>query len=292
MLMIDFDFHIHSAPHSGCAKQSVKEAVARAYSAGIRTIALCDHNCIDGLEEAKSECDKLGMTFVNGVELSVSVNGTSDSVDGKIIHVLGYNIKPDKALFASLKAQFDKDYQAKLVAIIEYLRANGYKISDSVTTSKELRKELCANGYFTEEREAKKFLSSEEMLTRFPPKKIPIDCVVDIIHSLGGLAVLAHPNSGEDHVHLQISQTNKIIKYLVSKGLDGIEVFHPETVSGSGVVENLLEQAKLYNLKVTLGSDRHHYDDECYGNTYFSMADKLKTIDYDFETIRTFWQSC
>ena len=287
--MIDFDFHIHSAPHSSCATQSVKEAVLKAYSAGIRTIALCDHNCIDGLEEAKIECNKLGMNFVNGVELSVTVSGVSESVDGNVIHILGYNIQPDKELFKELKAQFDRDYQAQFDEKKKYLKSKGYCFSDLVANNKELRKELCANGYFSNDKDAKAFLHSDEIKKLFPPKKIPIDEVVNIIHSLGGIAVLAHPNSAENHVCLKIEQTNQIIKFLVAKGLDGLEVFHPVTVSESGVVDNLLDQAKVYNLKVTLGSDRHNCDD-CDGNEYFPMADKLKTIDYNFEAIRTFWE--
>lgn len=288
--MIDFDFHVHSAPHSGCATQSVQEAIAKAYSAGIKTIALCDHNCIDGLKEAKAECDKLGMTFVNGVELSVTVSGVGNGVDGKVIHVLGYNIKPNKALFDSLKSQFDKDYQIQFAAKKKYLKSIGYHFDESVATTKELRKELCANGYFSEDKQAKHFLNSEEMRRLFPSKKIPIDDVVDIVHSLGGIAVFAHPNRAENHVELQISQTNAIIDYLASKGLDGLEVFHPDTVSEEGIVANLLAQAKAHKLKVTLGSDRHHCDDR-YGSNYFSMAEKLKTIDYDFESIKTFWKN-
>ena len=288
--MIDFDFHVHSAPHSGCASQSVKEAVLKAHSAGIKTMALCDHNCIDGLEEARTECDKLGMTLVNGVELSVLVSNIDESVDYNVIHVLGYNIKDDKELFHSLTAQLDREWQIQFVEIKKYLKSNGYRFSDSVTSNKELRKELCANGHFVNEREAKKFFNSKEMRRRFPPKKIPIDTVVDFVHSLGGIAVLAHPNRAENHVCLQINQTNTIIDYLVTQGLDGIEVFHCDTVIEEGVVPNLLAQAKRHNLKVTLGSDRHHCDDR-YGKDYFSMAEKLKTIDYDFETIRTFWKN-
>ena len=288
--MIDFDFHIHSAPHSSCAKQSVKEAVVKAYSAGIKIMALCDHNCIDGLEEAKIECEKLGMTFVNGVELSVPVSGVSESVDGNVIHVLGYNIKPDKELFKNLKAQFDRDYQAQFDEKKKYLKSKGYCFSDLVTNNKQLREELCANGYFANNQEAKAFLHSEEIEKLFPPKKIPISEVVDIIHSLGGIAVLAHPNSAENHVCLTMEQTNQIIKFLVVKGLDGIEVFHPSTVSVGDIVDNLLEQARIYNLKVTLGSDRHNCDNDN-GDEYFPMADKLKAIDYNFESIRTFWKT-
>ncbi|MDE7182642.1 MAG: PHP domain-containing protein [Clostridia bacterium] len=288
--MIDFDFHIHSASHSGCAGQTVKEAVKKAYDSGIRTIALCDHNCIDGLEEARIECKKLGMTFVNGVELSVSVDGVSQDVDGNVIHVLGYNIRPDKEVFNELKSKFDKEHTAHIKAIVAYLiNEKGWNLSENICGSKELREELISNGYFTDKKQAKLFLSSKEILSRFPDKKIPISEVVDMIHSLGGLAVMAHPNNAENHVNLTIEQTNKIIKFLVGKGMDGIEVFHYSTVNENGVVENLLNQAKKYNLKVTLGSDRHYSDDR-YGNNYFSMADKLSGYDFDYAKIKNFWK--
>lgn len=287
-LKIYFDFHIHSKPHSGCAHQTVKEAVNKAFESGIKTIALCDHNCIDGLAEARIECEKLGMTLVNGVELSVSVQGVSNSCDGKIIHILGYNIKPDKELFNSYKSPMDKEHRIRLKKIANYLNSCGYKVSTTIQSSKELRQELCQNGYFTDEK-AKEFLSSNEITEKFPQKKIPIDSVVDIIHSLGGIAVMAHPNRAENHVALSINQTNEIIEFLVSKGLDGIEVFHYDTVNEKGVVENLLEQVRKYNLKVTLGSDRHYCDDR-YGPTYFSMEKMLNSFDYDFDTIRTFWK--
>lgn len=288
--MIDFDFHIHSAPYSSCAGQTVKEAVKKAFDSGIKTIALCDHNCIDGLEEARIECEKLGMTFVNGVELSVSVDGVSEKVDGNVIHVLGYNIRPDKVLFDQIKSKFDKNYQERIAAIVAYLKNDkGWFLTDNIHNSKKLREELISKGYFLDKKEAKSFLCSKEILSRFPEKKIPISKVVGMIHSLGGLAVMAHPNNAENHTNLTIEQTNEIIMFLVSKGLDGIEVFHYATVNESGVVENLLKQVEIYKLKVTLGSDRHYSDDR-YGNNYFSMADKVNEYNFDFASIRNFWK--
>ena len=286
--MIDFDFHIHSAPHSGCAGQTVKEAIKKAHDSGIKTVALCDHNCIDGLEEARSECEKLGMRFVNGVELSVSVSGVSESVDGIVIHVLGYNITPDRELFNRIKSRFDRDYVARLKAICEYLKeSRGWRIAGGICASKQLREELVSRGYFPDTAQAKSFLCSKEISDKFPEKKIPIEEVVGIIHSLGGLAVMAHPNNAENHVRLSVSQTNEIVRFLAGKGLDGLEVFHYSTVKEEGVVENLLQQAEKYNLKVTLGSDRHYCDDR-YGKDYFSMAEKLKSFDYDFDSIKNF----
>lgn len=288
--MINFDFHIHSTPYSGCAKQTVKEAIKKAYDSKITTIALCDHNCIDGLEEARSECDKLGMTFVNGVELSVSVNGVSKEVDGNVIHVLGYNITPEKEVFNRINSRLNREDRNRTKAVIEYLKeVRGWQIDEEICTGKQLREELVSKGYLSDTKQAKLFLCSKEIIQKFPENKIPVEKVVDIIHSLGGLAVLAHPNNAENHINLSISQTNTIIEYLVSKGLDGLEVFHYSTVNEEGVVDNLLEQVKKYNLKVTLGSDRH-YSDGRYGNNYFSMAEKLSQIDYDFNSIKNFWK--
>ena len=288
--MIDFDFHIHSKPHSTCAGQTVKEAVKKAYDSGIKTIALCDHNCVDGLEEARAECEKLGMTFVNGVELSVSVSGVSDSVDGKVIHILGYNITPESKFFKRTKRRLDRKYTARIEKIIKYLKkSRGWQFADGILNSKQLREEMVKRKYFSDDKEAKRFLSSEEIKNKFPEKKIPIKKVVDIIHSMGGLAVMAHPNDGENHDRLTKSQTNEIIDFLAGRGLDGLEVFHYSTVNEEGTVENLLKQAEKYNLKVTLGSDRHYADDR-YGENYFSMAEKLKKIDYDFGKIKDFWK--
>lgn len=286
--MIDFDFHIHSAPYSGCATQSVKEAVEKAYKSGITTMALCDHNCIGGLQEARFECERRGMTFVNGVEFSVLVNDISESIDGNVIHVLGYRIDADEGLFNSLKERFDREYRQQIKEKIEYLREHGYIILGKANDDRELRKELYQNGYFCDEKAAKAFLQSKEMKKIFPPKKIPICEIVDLIHSLGGLAVLAHPNAAENHVHLCKADTNIIIDYLAKHGLDGLEVFHVSTVSEDGVVENLLKKAQTYNLKVTLGSDRHHCDDR-YGEEYFEMSDKLKEYNYNFDYIKTFF---
>ena len=290
--MIDFDFHIHSAPHSGCAGQTVKQAIEKAHESGINTIALCDHNCIDGLEEARAECEKRGMTLVNGVEFSVSINGVLKGVDGIVIHVLGYNIAPDKQLFNSIKSQFDREYVARIEKISKYLKASrGWSLADGgdISSSKRLREAMVSRGYFSDVKQAKAFLCSKEIVGKFPERKIPIEDVVDIVHSLGGLAVMAHPNNAENHIHLTESETNEIIEFLADKGLDGIEVFHYSTVSEEGAVENLLKQAEKYNLKVTLGSDRHYCDDR-YGDSYFSMAEKLSKFDYDFGSIKNFWK--
>ena len=125
------------------------------------------------------------MTFVNGVELSVSVDGVSGNVDGNVIHVLGYNIRLDKEWFDRLKSKFDREYVARIKNIVAYLKnEKGWQLTGNINNSKELREELISKGYSPDNKQTKLFLCSKEILSRYPEKKIPISEVVDMIHSL------------------------------------------------------------------------------------------------------------
>ena len=99
--MIDFDFHTHTKPQSTCASQSVSELANKALSSGIKVLSICNHDTIDGLSEARVECEKLGLEFVNGVELTCNIQGESAEFDGTILHLLGYNIDNNIELFNS-----------------------------------------------------------------------------------------------------------------------------------------------------------------------------------------------
>ena len=64
------DLHTHSTASDGVL--SPAEVVRLAHQEGVGTIALTDHDTVDGLEEARQEAERLGMRFVPGVELSVT----------------------------------------------------------------------------------------------------------------------------------------------------------------------------------------------------------------------------
>lgn len=80
------DLHCHSTASDGVLAPA--ELVARAHERGVRLLALTDHDTLDGLDEARAAAERLGMGFVNGVELSCLWNGAT-------IHVLGYGFDPD-----------------------------------------------------------------------------------------------------------------------------------------------------------------------------------------------------
>lgn len=90
------DLHCHSTASDGVLAPA--DLVARAHARGVGLLALTDHDTLDGLEEARAAAERLGMDFINGVELSCLWGGAT-------IHVLGYDFDPQApALRAALES--------------------------------------------------------------------------------------------------------------------------------------------------------------------------------------------
>lgn len=277
---ITFDFHLHVMPGSPDSKQSVKAAIETAKQAGLDTIAITDHNSIVSLDEAIELGNKMGMRIVPGCELSSTIFNLGDDLERCNIHVLALGLKNDKALFKRvLKESHDerKRWERQLKELCE----STFNIKMSGVTYYELKDELYERGFFPTKKETKQWLRKDR--PDIPEASyIPVSKIVDTIHQLGGLAIWAHPNRGENHKVLTVENIKKVSSFLIEKGLDGIELFHPDVVSNSEVFNLLKEIAKKNNLLVTLGSDRHNAYD-AYGEHYFIAHDILKKLDYNFE---------
>lgn len=83
---MNVDLHCHSTASDGALTPTA--LVARAHEHGVRTLALTDHDTLDGLVEAREACQARGMQWVSGVELSCTWGGAT-------IHVLGYDFALD-----------------------------------------------------------------------------------------------------------------------------------------------------------------------------------------------------
>lgn len=118
--MIDFDFHTHTYPQSNCASQSLEELVKKAHSAGVKVLALCNHDTIDGLSKAREECNKYGIEFINGVELTCNIESESPYLDGTMIHLLGLNIYNNTNLFDSYLADISAENEKRILNICEF----------------------------------------------------------------------------------------------------------------------------------------------------------------------------
>jgi len=77
------DLHCHSTTSDGLLAPAV--LVERARANGVDLLALTDHDEVGGLDEAQSAAAALGLSFVTGVEISVSWG------DDQTVHIVGLN---------------------------------------------------------------------------------------------------------------------------------------------------------------------------------------------------------
>ncbi|MBZ9559460.1 MULTISPECIES: PHP domain-containing protein [Modicisalibacter] len=75
------DLHMHSTASDGALAPG--ELMQLCQSRGLSHVALTDHDTVAGVDEARSEAERLGIALLAGTELSVQWRGMT-------IHVLGY----------------------------------------------------------------------------------------------------------------------------------------------------------------------------------------------------------
>src|SRR3972149_11823876 len=77
------DMHTHSLRSDGTLTPS--ELVRRAHAAGVEVLALTDHDVTDGIAEARITADRIGITLIAGVDISVTWQGQT-------VHIVGLNV--------------------------------------------------------------------------------------------------------------------------------------------------------------------------------------------------------
>jgi predicted metal-dependent phosphoesterase TrpH len=242
------DLHMHTTASDGSSTPAV--LVREVITAGLTTVAITDHDTIDGFREARPLAAAEGLTCVAGIEIT-AVH------DGHDVHVLGYFIDPDHAeLAAFLTRQLD-DRRRRLYEMAERLSELGMPI-DARALEAEAKREsrralgrpllasaLVGAGYVSTVREAfDKYLAAGRpgFITR--SGATPVD-VAKLVRRAGGLASIAHPGKLDA----------AIVTALPDMGFDAIEVYHPD--HGPEDVARFRAMAEALGIGVTGGSDFH-----------------------------------
>ena len=281
-LGIDFDFHIHTIPGSRDSKQTVLEMLQTAKNAGITTVAITDHNNVSSLKEEISLAKTMDMTLIPGVEMSVFLtnidNGTAEGkcLNGEIVHIIGLGIKPDENLYKELSADYRARVKLWMKNIIQCAE-NHFKYKSKAENVWQLREELCTLNFSASIKDAKELIQTFN--DGAVEKLIPFNSAeaLEIIHKMGGIAILAHPNRGECHRHFSPNEVQKIIEYFVPLGLDGLEIYHKHVVKEEDTFVLLNQLCQKYQLVKSLGGDRHAAYD-AYGENYFEHREFLENL--------------
>lgn len=244
------DLHTHSTCSDGTFTPT--EVVKEAAKAGLRAIALTDHDTVDGLEEAVEAGKKYGLEVITGIEFSVA----SDTE----MHLLGLNFSLNCPEIKNILDEMIIQRDLRNYKVIDLLAELGIHITiddilaeatSKVTGRSQIAKAMLKKGYVSSIKEAfDKYLSFGkpafvERSTLSPEKAI------EIIKKSGGISSLAHLNqTGKSDEELY-----KILTNLKNAGLDAVEGYYTEYTEGMNL--RYRKMAADIGLKLTGGSDFH-----------------------------------
>ncbi|MBI3746877.1 MAG: PHP domain-containing protein [Chloroflexi bacterium] len=263
------DLHTHTARSDGILEPS--ELVTQAVEAGVRLLAITDHDTLAGVREVVAERTvPAGLELVPGIELNAVVRDRPELRESEV-HILGLGLDlDDETLEATLARQRD-GRRIRFDRMVRRLAELGLPIDDALealpSTGEDdalgrprVARAMIAKGYVTSIEDA--FL---RYLSRGRPGYVPREGLgpveaIRAIRAAGGIASLAHFS--------EAPQQGAVITELQDAGLAGIEVYYRTFDAPTVAVMEAFAAGR--GLIATGGSD-YHGDSEPYAATHAAL---------------------
>ncbi len=248
------DLHTHSRRSDGVLEPA--ELVAAAGAAGVRLMALTDHDTLAGVRELVAGPPADAPELLAGVEINAVAAGVPGLWEGEL-HVLGLGVDPADGAFEAALVTQRLQRRRRVEAMLGRLRELGLPVDaefaalptpDAAAVGRpHIARCLVAAGHAASVDDA-----MQRLLARGRPAYVPRAGLgpaeaIAAISAAGGLAVLAHFADAAERRHL--------VAELAERGLGGLEVhyrhFDALTVDRLGAV------AAELRLVPTGGSDYH-----------------------------------
>ena len=246
------DLHIHTTFSDGSYKP--EEIVDLAEKNNFKTIAISDHDTLDGINPALEYASNKDIEVIPAIEFSTFEEKAE-------IHILGYFIDhEDDYLRKKVKKIFDSR-KIRAQKMVELLNKQNIDITynevknmagDDYIGRPHIAKLMVKRGYINEMKDAftDQYIGNGGKAYVEKYKLSPVEAI-DLILNTGGIPVLAHPvfiNHGEP-------MDKQDIKKLKDTGLLGLEVYHSKHNEKTiGYYKNIAQEL---NLLITGGSDFH-----------------------------------
>lgn len=263
------DLHLHSFNSDGEA--TYLELIQRAKKLKLDAVALTDHDTLCGVSDFLQECKKHNLKAISGIELSTYKDTE--------IHILGYNIEPDRPNPLNRElVNLSKARAKRMQMILDKLKQFDINISyDEIIANFNthsvsrfhIARLMVKKGYVKTKEEAYSlYLGANRPafvdFYHFDPCE-----AVEIIDQSGGVPVLAHPS----RINLDKVDLENLVKKLTDAGLKGIESYYP--AHSKNTIKFCKQLAEKYNLINTNGSDTHNI----YDNLLTNFETEPKTIE-------------
>ena len=237
------DLHNHTTYSDGTL--SPTDLVKEAITAGIKALAITDHDTLAGWDEAFSAAGDV-LEIVPGVELSTTENGRS-------LHVLGFYPNRE-ALNPALQERLAVRRQ-RAAAMVERLAELGYPITlpamegNRAPGRPHLAAAMVAAGYASSMNEVFDRWLGDHGPAYVPYAEFSAAEGIRLLRDCGAVPVWAHPYL------FRGGTVETVLPKLVEAGLMGLEVYHPSHSPSD--VRRLEAFCQRYGLVMTGGSDYH-----------------------------------
>jgi predicted metal-dependent phosphoesterase TrpH len=214
----------------------------------LSAIAICDHDCVDGIGPCTDIGKGLGVEVIPGIELTVEKPDVE-------IHILGFFLDWKKEWLRKRLKEIQLARIERMHKMLKRLKEEGVEIAagdvfelagKGSVGRMHLAHAMLKAGKVKKARDAfDKYIGFMKPCyisnITFSPKE-----AIEAILKSGGVPVLAHPG---------IMRRDDCIPELIEYGLRGIEVYHTDHTSA--VVRHYEEFARQHGLLITGGSDCH-----------------------------------
>ncbi len=250
-----FDLHTHTKYSDGLLTPG--ELVRKASAIGLSGISITDHDSIDGIPEAIAESKMINdFEVVPGIELSC-VEGDEE------IHILGYFIDYQSTQLKNALIQIIDERWIRGEKILKKLELLGIKLPIEAIIEEArksgfigratIARNLIDFGYVRSIPEAFYLYLDKDRPAYVERFELRVKEAIELIHSIGGISVLAHPG---------LLLKRETVTFCIEKGIMGIECFH--TKHSKEDTEFFAKLCIMNDLLQTGGSD-FHGDDEILG---------------------------
>nr|PZN33507.1 MAG: hypothetical protein DIU67_06515 [Actinomycetota bacterium] len=272
------DLHLHSTASDGSLTPAeLVELVARQR---LETVALTDHDTLDGIDEAREAAQRLGVELIPGTELSLEFDGG--------MHLLVLWLEPGPGPLQDRLEWLRDGRDERNRAILDALSRHGIEITPEELAAQagggtvgrpHIAALLMQKGYVASIAQAfELWLARGRPAYVERPRLAPAEAI-DLARRSGGVPVLAHPHTLGITTAADMS---KLLHELVDAGLAGLEAIYGAYHRHEH--EGYADLARRFGLVPTGGSDFHGdykpglQPGTGYGDLYVSrdVVDRLK----------------
>jgi len=240
------DLHLHTTASDGAYAPAAVVALAR--ERGLQTIAITDHDSVEGVAEALAAAGH-GLEVIAGVEINTDIPQSE-------VHILGYYVDYRHAELRDVLQRLRDFRRDRARRMVEKLNRLGMPLDwqrvaalagDGAVGRPHVAQALVERGYVADVSQAFDLYIGREGPAYVERYKLTPTEATRLIVRAGGLPVLAHPSG--------LANLPSLLDELTAAGLVGLEAYYTGYLPAE--TQSLLLLAQKYGLVATGGSDFH-----------------------------------